>query len=57
VLYERLDDLSGTGLLIRDAPAPISICSPEGEPRSGQHWKSLDVRATRWPDTLPRHSG
>jgi len=37
--------------------ASAYICSPEGEPRSGQHWKSLDVRATRWPDTLPRHSG
>ena len=51
VLYERLDELTSTGLLTRDATGAYQLT--ELGAALGPALESLDAWARRWSDTLP----
>lgn len=55
VLYARLEELTGAGLLARDAAGAYQLTELGAE--LGPALESLDAWARRWSDTLPDHSG
>lgn len=55
VLYERLEELTGAGLLTRGAGGAYQLT--ELGAALGPALESLGTWARRWSDTLPDHSG
>lgn len=55
VLYERLEELTGAGLLTRDAAGAYQLTALGAA--LGPALQSLDAWARRWSDSLPDHRG
>lgn len=55
VLYERLDELTGSGLLTRDAAGAYQLTDTGAA--LGPALESLGSWARRWAASLPDHQG